>query len=91
MAYYATETVQPIHGIGSYYEGRANLPIVSMRGLGQDVLAMPAGGCPKGYHQGNLSAGGVSLETPICVKRSFTAMHLALAALAGVVVGKIVL
>ena len=81
-AYYAPEPIVPI---GSYYEGSANLPI---SGLGQDVLAMPEGGCPSGYHQGNLTAGGVSLETPICVKRSFTLMHVGLAAVVGVLIGK---
>lgn len=83
MSYYATQTLQPIP-MGSYYEGQANLPVLS-----QDVTAMPESGqCPQGYHAGQLTAGGVSLETPICVKRSFTAMHLALAGLAGLVVGK---
>lgn len=72
--------------IGEYYDGGRGGSVVS--GLGQDILMMPEGGCPSGYHQGSVSAGGASLETPVCVKRSFTALHLGLAALAGLVIGK---
>ena len=82
MAYYPTTPLQPIP-MGSYYEGKANLPVLG------NVEAMPESGqCPKGYQPGQLTAGGVALQTPICVKRSFTALHLALAGLGGLVLGK---
>lgn len=86
-AYYATETLQPI---GSYYEGTANLPLLRRRRrpLGQDVMAKPEGGCPAGYHEGNLTAGGVSLDTPVCVKPSFNVLHLGVAAVAGFILAK---
>lgn len=80
MAYYATKILQPI---GSYYGGTAQLPV-----SGSDVVAMTEAGCPRGYHQGNLTAGGVSLETPVCVKNSFNALHLGVAAVVGLVIGK---
>ena len=99
MAYYPTATVTPIP-VGEYYEGGSGgQPIgeyydggrggAAIQGLGQDILLMPEAGCPAGYHQGKVSAGGTSLETPVCVKRSFTALHLGLAAVAGFVIGKL--
>lgn len=83
-AYYAAKALQPIP-MGSYYDGRANLPV-----SGLDVEVMPEGGkCPPGYEPGNLASGGVALETPICVKRSYTALHVGVGALAGFLVAKL--
>lgn len=87
MAYFATQYVKPIP-MGAYYDaGVMNLPVVSM---GQaDMIVAPEGGCPKGYHPGTLESGGVSLQTPVCVKRSFNALHLGIAGLVGFIVGRI--
>lgn len=90
MAYYETQPLWAIGSTrprpyGSYYMDAPSLAV----GQQSDVVAREGDSCPKGYHPGTIEAAGVSVAAPVCVKRSFNAMHMGVAAVVGFVIGKL--
>lgn len=89
MAYYATDPLLAIGSTrprpyGSYYLDSPSLAVGK-----SDVVMRQGDSCPQGYQPGTVEAGGVSVATPVCVKRSFNALHLGIAGVVGFIVGKI--
>lgn len=88
-AYYPTQQLWPVSGLGSYYEQVVDLPVSGDEG---EVTTVSSGGCPKGYHSAKAATiqDAVPIESDVCVKDQRW-LYAGLGAVAGVLFAKLVL